>query len=203
MKETVRMGGLAVLHMETAFDAVRTGNRRHVDKAAKIEQIMNAYEKQMAEYLAVINKGSLTDRQRLIVNNLIYTVSDIERISDHCDNIAELAGTMIEEGLSFSAEAMRGFDEITGLTLDSVRAAVLARETEKMAYVQQVAQIEDEIDDLEEDLRTEHIDRLARGECSAARGVFFLDMLSDIERMSDHANNIVGYVADEGEEQRV
>lgn len=203
VKETVRMGGLAVLHMETAFDAVRTGSRRHVDKAAKIEQIMNAYEKQMAEYLAVINKGSLTDRQRLIVNNLIYTVSDIERISDHCDNIAELAGTMIEEGLSFSAEAMRGFDEITGLTLDSVRAAVLARETEKMAYVQQVAQIEDEIDDLEEDLRTEHIDRLARGECSAARGVFFLDMLSDIERMSDHANNIVGYVADEGEEQRV
>ena len=203
VKETVRMGGLAVLHMETAFDAVRTGNRRHVDKAAKIEQIMNAYEKQMAEYLAVINKGSLTDRQRLIVNNLIYTVSDIERISDHCDNIAELAGTMIEEGLSFSAEAMRGFDEISGLTLDSVRAAVLARETEKMAYVQQVAQIEDEIDDLEEDLRTEHIDRLARGECSAARGVFFLDMLSDIERMSDHANNIVGYVADEGEEQRV
>ena len=98
---------------------------------------------------------------------------------------------------------MWGFDEITGLTLDSVRAAVLARETEKMAYVQQVAQIEDEIDDLEEDLRTEHIDRLARGECSAARGVFFLDMLSDIERMSDHANNIVGYVADEGEEQRV
>lgn len=69
-----------------------------------------------------------------------------------------------------------------------------------MAYVQQVIQIEDEIDDLEEDLRTEHIDRLARNECSAARGVFFLDMLSNIERISDHANNIVGYVADEGEE---
>ena len=89
------------------------------------------------------------------------------------------------------------------LRLSPAARALLARETEKMAYVQQVAQIEDDIDDLEEDLRTEHIDRLARGECSAARGVFFLDMLSDIERMSDHANNIVGYVADEGEEQRV
>lgn len=194
------MGEMALLHMETAFDAVRTGNQKRVDRAFKIEETMNEYEKQMAEYLAQISKGSLTEHQRLVVNDLFYTVSDIERISDHCDNIAELAEKMIQEGLSFSDMAMEGFEKITALTIDSVKAAVLARETERMAYVQQVIQIEDEIDDLEEDLRTEHIDRLARNECSAARGVFFLDMLSNIERISDHANNIVGYVADEGEE---
>ena len=68
-----------------------------------------------------------------------------------------------------------------------------------MAYVQQVIQIEDEIDDLEEDLRTQHINRLAQNQCSAARGAIFLDMLSNIERISDHANNIVEYVADEKE----
>ena len=200
VKEVVRMGEMALLHMETAFDAVRTGNQKRVDRAFKIEETMNEYEKQMAEYLAQISKGSLTEHQRLVVNDLFYTVSDIERISDHCDNIAELAEKMIQEGLSFSDMAMEGFEKITALTIDSVKAAVLARETERMAYVQQVIQIEDEIDDLEEDLRTEHIDRLARNECSAARGVFFLDMLSNIERISDHANNIVGYVADEGEE---
>ena len=194
------MGEMALLHMETAFDAVRTGNQKRVDRAFKIEETMNEYEKQMAEYLAQISKGSLTEHQRLVVNDLFYTVSDIERISDHCDNIAELAEKMIQEGLSFSDMAMEGFEKITALTIDSIKAAVLARETERMAYVQQVIQIEDEIDDLEEDLRTEHIDRLARNECSAARGVFFLDMLSNIERISDHANNIVGYVADEGEE---
>lgn len=200
VKETVRMGELALFHMETAFDAVRTGNQKQVDRAFKIEETMNEYEKQMAEYLAQISKGSLTDHQRLVVNDLFYTVSDMERISDHCDNIAELAEKMIQEGLSFSQNAMQGFEQITTLAMDSVKAAVLARETEKMAYVQQVIQIEDEIDDLEEDLRTEHIDRLARNECSAERGVFFLDMLSNLERISDHANNIVGYVADEGEE---
>ena len=200
VKEVVRMGELALLHMQTVFDAVRTGNRKWVDKAFQIEQTMNKYEKQMVEYLAQISKGSLTERQRLTVGNLVYTVSDLERIGDHCDNIAELAQSMIQDDLSFSQEAMKGFEEITELAMDSVKAAVLARETERMAYVQQVIQIEDEIDDLEEDLRTEHIDRLARNECSAAKGVFFLDMLSDIERIADHANNIVGYVADEGEE---
>ena len=200
VKEVVRMGELALLHMQTVFDAVRTGNRKWVDKAFQIEQTMNKYEKQMAEYLAQLSKGSLTERQRLTVGNLVYTVSDLERIGDHCDNIAELAQSMIQDDLSFSQEAMKGFEEITELAMDSVKAAVLARETERMAYVQQVIQIEDEIDDLEEDLRTEHIDRLARNECSAAKGVFFLDMLSDIERIADHANNIVGYVADEGEE---
>ena len=199
LKEVVRMGELAVTHVETVFDAIRTGSQKRVDRAIKLEQNMNEYEKKMTEYLAQISKGSLTDHQRLIINNLFYTVSDLERISDHCDNLAELTQTMINEVLHFSMEAMHGFEEIAGLTVDAVKAAVLARETEKMAYVQQVVQIEDEIDDLEEDLRTQHITRLARNECSAARGVIFLDMLSNIERISDHANNVVGYVADEKE----
>ena len=68
-----------------------------------------------------------------------------------------------------------------------------------MAYVQQVVQLEDEIDELEEELRAQHIARLAQNQCSAAKGVLFLDMLSNMERISDHANNIVGYVADESE----
>lgn len=199
LKETVRMGELAIAHVELVFDAIRTGSQKRVDKAVRLEQNMNEYEKKMTEYLAEISKGSLTDHQRLIINDLFYTVSDLERISDHCDNLAELTQTMINEGLHFSMEAMQGFEEIAGLTVDAVKAAVLARETEKMAYVQQVVQIEDEIDDLEEDLRTQHINRLAHNECSAARGVIFLDMLSNIERISDHANNVVGYVADEKE----
>lgn len=199
LKEVIRMGELAVTHVETVFDAVRTGSQKRVDRAVKLEQNMNEYEKKMTEYLTEISKGSLTDHQRLIINDLFYTVSDLERISDHCDNLAELTQTMINDGLHFSMEAMHGFEEIAGLTVDAVKAAVLARETEKMAYVQQVVQIEDEIDDLEEDLRTQHITRLARNECSAARGVIFLDMLSNIERISDHANNVVGYVADEKE----
>ena len=199
LKETVRMGELAIAHVELVFDAIRTGSQKRVDKAVRLEQNMNEYEKKMTEYLAQISKGSLTEHQRLIINDLFYTVSDLERISDHCDNLAELTQTMISDGLHFSMEAMQGFEEIAGLTVDAVKAAVLARETEKMAYVQQVVQIEDEIDDLEEDLRTQHINRLAHNECSAARGVIFLDMLSNIERISDHANNVVGYVADEKE----
>lgn len=199
VKEVVRMGELAIRHAELAFDAVRTGSQKRVDKAYKIEETMNEYEKQMAEYLAKISKTSLNEKQRLIIGDLLYTVSDIERMSDHCDNIVELAENLIRENMRFSMEAMQGFDEITGLTLDAMKASILARQTEKMAYVQQVVQIEDEIDDLEEELRSQHIDRLARNQCSAAKGVFFLDMLSNIERISDHANNVAGYVADESE----
>ncbi len=199
LTEVVRMGSLAITHVETVFDAIRTGSQKRVDRALKLEQNMNEYEKKMTEYLTEISKTSLTDHQRLIINDLYYTVSDLERISDHCDNLAELVQTMIHDGEHFSMEAMQGFEEIAGLTVDAVKAAVLARETEKMAYVQQVIQIEDEIDDLEEDLRTEHIRRLAHNECSPGRGAIFLDMLSNIERISDHANNVVGYVADEKE----
>ena len=199
VKEVVRMGELSITHAELAFDAVRTGSQKRVDKAYKLEETMNEYEKRLSEYLAKISKTSLNERQRQVVGNLLYTVSDIERMSDHCDNVVELADNMIKDNMKFSMEAMQGFDEITGLALDSMKASILARETEKMAYVQQVIQIEDEIDDVEEELRAKHIQRLAQNQCSAAKGVYFLDMLSNIERISDHANNIVGYVADESE----
>lgn len=200
VKEVVRMGELSIRHAKTAFEAVRTGNRKQVDKAFKIEETINEYERQMAEYLAKLSKTSLNDQQRLVVGDLIYTVSDIERMSDHSDNIAETAGQMIEAGLAFSLEAMQGFQEISSLTLDSMQASILARQTENMGYVQQTVQIEDEIDDLEEELRAMHIDRLARNQCSAAKGVMYLEILGNMERISDHAKNIAGYVADEKEE---
>jgi len=198
-KEVVRMGELSIQHAELAFDAVRTGSQKRVDKAYRLEKTMNAYEKQLSEYLAKISMTSLNEKQHLIIGNLLYTVSDIERMSDHSDNIVELADSMIKEDMKFSMEAMQGFDEMAGLVLDSMKASVLARETERIAYVQQVIQIEDEIDDLEEELREKHIERLAQNQCSAAKGVYFLDMLSNMERIADHANNIVGYVADESE----
>ncbi len=197
VKEVVRMGELSLQHAKTVFAAVRTGNQKWVDKAYQIEETMNKYERQMAEYLAKISKTSLTDQQRQVVGNLLYTVGDIERMSDHCDNIAEMAERMIRERQTFSLEAMAGLEEIESLALDSMKASILARQTEKMAYVQQTIQIEDEIDDLEEELREKHIERLARNQCSAARGVIYLDILNNIERISDHADNIAGYVADE------
>ncbi len=200
VKEVVRMGELSLRHGKTVFEAVKTGSRTRVDKAFQIEETINEYERQMVEYLAKVSRISLTEQQRRVVGNLVYTVNDIERMSDHWDNIAELQEEMIQKGLSFSMEAARGFEEMASLTLDVMKAAVLARQTEKMAYVQQAVQLEDEIDDLEEEMRTGHMDRLSRNQCSAAKGVLFLDMLSNMERVSDHANNIVGYVADEREE---
>lgn len=196
-KEVVRMGELSCQHAKLVFDAVRTGNQKRVDKAYQIEETMNKYESRMTEYLAKISTTSLTDHQRQVVGNLVYTVSDIERMSDHCDNIAEMAERMIQERLTFSMEAMEGLEELEGLALDSMKASILARQTEKIAYVQQTIQLEDEVDDLEEELREKHIERLSRNQCSAARGVIYLDILSNIERISDHANNIAGYVADE------
>ena len=196
-KEVVRMGEMAWHHGRLVFEAVRTGSQKRVDKAYKIEETMNKYERQMTEFLAKISKTSLTDQQRQVVGNLLYTVGDIERISDHCDNIAEMAEQMIQERLTFSLEALEGLEEIEGLTLDAVKASILARQTEKMAYVQQTIQIEDEVDELEEELREKHIERLTRNQCSAERGVIYLDILSNIERISDHADNIAGYVADE------
>ena len=72
-----------------------------------------------------------------------------------------------------------------------------ARETEEIEYVRKVVKLEDEVDNMEEELRETHIARLSAGKCKAESGVIFLDAISNMERVSDHAINIAGYVKDE------
>jgi len=81
--------------------------------------------------------------------------------------------------------------------LSSVECAVKATQTGDLEYVRKVFRYEDEVDSLEEETRDKHIDRLSRGECKSETGVIFLNLLTNLERVSDHANNIAGYIKDE------
>ena len=153
------------------------------------------------EYLALLNKQSLTDVQSAVVGDLMYTVKDVERISDHCDNIVDLAQELAEEKMQFSMDAREGLKEITQLSVDAIESTIEARRTKKMQEcrecIQRVVQLENEIDHLRDELRHQHMERLNRNECSAAKGIIYLDILSNMERISDHSLNVVNYIADE------
>ena len=195
--EIGHMGELAVKHITTVKEAVLEGSNKKIKKAYKIEESMDQYAELISNYLLKINKLPLTEQQNLVVSDLFYTVSDLERIGDHCDNITELAENLMKSELRFSEKAIKGITRVFEKTEEAVIKAVEARSTEDVKAIDIVERDEAFIDDMEEELRKQHMKRLAKQQCNSNAGIIFLDMLTNLERISDHCLNIVSYVKDE------
>lgn len=195
--EIEHMGEMAVKHISTVKQAVLERNPKKIKKSYKIEESMDQYAELISNYLLKINNLPLTEQQNLIVSNLFYTVSDLERIGDHCDNITELVDNLVKSDLFFSEKAVKGITRVFDKTEEAVNKAVEARSTESPEAIDIVERDEAFIDDMEEELRRQHIKRLGKQLCDANAGIIYLDMLTNLERISDHCLNIVGYVKDE------
>ncbi|GLB29535.1 Na/Pi cotransporter [Lacrimispora amygdalina] len=195
--EVVNMGYAALENFDVAADALLTSNLSEIKQVEKLEQKIDHYEKLLTDYLIKINNQSLNEEQHILVKNLFYTISDFERISDHCENLSELATEKANRNIIFSQEAESEMKEMLKAVRASLEHAIKARETSDMSEVRSVVQCEENVDSLEEELRERHIERLSTQSCKPENGVVFLDALSNLERISDHAHNIAGYVKEE------
>ena len=195
--ETVHMGQIALNNIRLASEAIENRDPETIEKVYKNEKDIDRMEELLTGYLIKVNNLSLTERQKLLVNNLFYSITDIERVGDHCENLAEQAEYMAQHGISFSETGSCDLRAISEKAVKSFTHAVAARQTGDMDDVRKVSQYEDDVDMLEEELRDKHIERLSRGECQPSSGVVFLDIISNLERISDHAYNLAGYVKDE------
>ena len=195
--EVVHMGQITMENVRRAMDAVLTKNANEVEDVYKTEQTINNMEKMLTEYLVKVNNLSLTERQKLVVNDLFYSINDIERVGDHAENLAEQAEYMVQHNISFSETGESDLHVICETAFNSFKHSNNARQKGDMDDVRKVSQYEDEVDTLEEELREKHIERLSAGKCDPSAGVVFLDLISNLERISDHAYNLAGYVKDE------
>lgn len=196
-REVVNMGYAALENFNLASNALLESDRARVEQVEKLEQEIDHYEKILTDYLIKINNQSLNEEQHLLVKNLFYTVSDFERISDHCENLSELAAEKADRNIIFSTQAVDEMKEMLKAVRSSLEHAIKARVSSDMSEVRAVVKSEEDVDNLEEELRERHIDRLSAQTCKPENGVIFLDALSNLERISDHAHNIAGYVRDE------
>ena len=195
--EVVHMGKVTLQNSIDAVNSIMDRDADLIEKVFQTEDTINNLEKLLTAYLVQINNLSLTEEQKLVINDLFYTISDIERVGDHAENIAEISKYLVEHDLVFSETAIADLVEIGGRVVESFAYAIDARATNSMESLRKVSQYEDMVDTLEEELREKHILRLSNNECKPSAGVQFLDIVSNLERMSDHAYNIAGYVKDE------
>ncbi len=196
-QEVVQMGEVSLMNLRIAGEALLQNNTAEMEEVIENEKMINRMERMLTDYLVKINHLSLNEAQQLVVKNLFYTVSDIERIGDHSENLAELAGEKIQNQIYFSQKASADLREMLSAAAASVEHALSARKDHDMSKVRLVIQSEERVDSLEEDLREQHIERLSNQQCQTESGVIFLDAINNLERVSDHALNIAGYVRDE------
>lgn len=195
--EVVHMGEITYENTKLSFEAVLENDP---DKALQVqarEETIDKMAEAISGYLVKISNLSLNSAQHALVNDLFYTVSNVERVGDHAENLAELAKFKVENNLVFSDTANKELEGIMELVTNSFVYSIKAREDQDLADARRAREFEDMVDNVEDELRQKHIERLTQGLCKPAAGVVFLDILTNLERISDHADNIAEYVLDE------
>ena len=197
IKEVVRMGNISLQNTKTAMNALYTKDSIKTQEVFDREKIINQLQHGINHYLVKLSNVTLSEQEHSIITGLFHTVSDIERVGDHAENIAELAEILIKEGHEFSETAMQELKEITDMTIKCIEMALQAYEFNDKTIAKKALPMEQTVDKMEEVLRTRHIQRLADNKCSSVAGVVFLDVISNLERISDHASNIAMTILDE------
>ena len=190
VKETIRMAEIARNNFQLAMQSFFYGNDEDIKNVYENENIINMLEKEITEYLIALSQHNLPEENAELVSEVYHTINDIERIGDHAENIVELAINKINNNIQLSDEALKEVEEISKATLESVDIAIRCFKKRESNDEIIVNEIEDRIDILEKNFRNNNIMRLNSRQCYANAGVMFFDLLSNLERIGDHANNI-------------
>ena len=194
VKEVSRMGQKANKALEYSMNSLINKSMTDVEKTEKYEEHVNMLQKEILNYLLKLSKSPLNDEERNKVDLLFNTVNDIERVSDHAENISELSRLAIEKDLQFSDTALEEMNNIYSKAKENFNVALKGLERYDKSIISKVYEIEDEVDALDKLYRKKHIERLNNGKCTIDSGVLFLDLLTNLERISDHSCNIVNNV---------
>lgn len=194
-KELILMGRKASQTVDLAIDGLIHDNEELVKEAFRLEQEVNQLERDITHYLVALSKRSLNDEESEAISLMLNVVNDLERIGDHGENIGELALEKIKEKLAFSHEAQEELTLMKNKVLYLVGQAIAVLERDDKETAKHLYKQEEEIDRLEQQLRSNHIARLNAGSCVPTSGIIFLDTISNLERVADHAGNIGNWVS--------
>lgn len=195
--ETIRMGRIARENLSLALSTLSDHDEEKMADVKQREFVIDKLCDNISKYLIDLCMLHLSDKDNEMVTSLLNTVSDMERVGDHAENIVELAEEMKQEGISFSDTALEELNEMSTTALGAYDNAVKALELDDITYAVKTSFLEDQVDAMEKKLRAGHIERLSNAECSVNAGIHFIDLLGNLERVSDHAMNIAQVVLNE------
>ena len=155
-----------------------------------LEKSVDRYEDKLGTYLVKVTEREMTVRQNAEVSKFLHTLSDFERISDHALNIAEGAKELHEKNLSFSDAAAPELEVVEAALTEILSTAIRSFVNNDLQLAARVEPLEELIDNLCDELKLHHVDRLQKGLCTLGQGFVFNDLLTNYERVADHCSNI-------------
>ncbi|WP_368655223.1 Na/Pi cotransporter family protein [Ornithinibacillus sp. 4-3] len=194
--EILRMGEYSVQGLENTLTILKTKDSKLMEKVYQIEEAINNLDRKSTEYLVELSKQPLSGHDSHIHHALFENIRDIERIGDHVENIIELLQFRESNRVRLSDDAKQELEEMFILTLDTVKKSLECLDTLDPELAKEVIAKEDKIDSMERTLRKRHIIRLNEGTCTGDAGVVFADIVSNLERIGDHASNIAESIED-------
>ena len=189
-REIVRMGKIANENLEMSIDAFFNKDEEMVKEILEREKTVNYLNHNIASELVEINNMALSTSDAERIGEMFRVLSDFERISDHAENIAEYTLVAKDGNLNFSGPAVAEMELLCSYTKDIVTKALTAFATQNETNLAEIEALEDKIDELSVTFAENHISRLKTESCQPKSGVIFTDMITDLERSSDHAKNI-------------
>lgn len=195
IKEILRMADIAKENVKKSIDAILNGDEKLIEEVYTNEKAINALERKITEYLLAVSNKPISEEQSKRVAALFNTVHDVERIGDHAENLVELAQFKIDNKIVFSNTAVKEMKEIYSIVDKAIETALAALKNDDEEKVKEVDKYENMVDNLRDVLRESHIRRLNNNECNINAGVIFLDIVTNLERISDHSTNIAGIVS--------
>lgn len=191
---TGEMAADAAEALNTSLQMVGSYNAEQAAQVREKEEETDHYEDSLGTYLVRLSTCSLSDQDSHEAAKLLHVIGDFERIADHAVNILESAEEIREKHIQFSPEAEQELRVISSAVEECLSLALKSFMEDDLKTAGQVEPLEEVIDTLRGQLRSRHVLRLQKGECSIEDGFVWSDLLTSLERVSDHCSNIAGCV---------
>ncbi len=177
-----------------ACSLIHLFNEKELESVILAENDVDKYEDKLGTYLVQISKQNLSERDSRVVTELLHVIGDVERISDHSVGIAKSAEEIKDKKLKFSENGSKEISLMIRAVEEIMEKAKAAFQKDDMDAALSVEAMEHVIDYLKHELKKRHIDRLKNGSCTIEQGFIMTDIITSLERISDHCSNIAGCV---------
>lgn len=191
---SVRMAELTLETLKTSLDIVMDYDQKKCTEVIENENSIDLYEDKIGSYILKISSKDLSETDSKVVSMMLHTIGDLERISDHAVNIVEAAEEMHKKKIKFSDQAVKELKIMIKAVNEILDMSIKSFMTADVSLAKCVEPLEDVIDQLRNELKSRHIERLRSGKCTIELGFILQDLLTNFERVSDHCSNIAVYL---------
>jgi len=189
-RELCRMGRIANWNLELAIESFFEKDMDKSNKVIENESVVDYLYQNIAARLVQVNNTRLSPYEAEQIGKMFRILSDMERIGDHATNIAEYTAIVTDANLKFTDEAAEELKKLSDLTVKIAEKALQTYERQEDSLLLEIELMENEVDYMSKHFNENHLSRLIAENCEPKSGVVFTDMITDLERSADHANNI-------------